>query len=114
MIDLVRWLLSSWPRVMRAVVLMAAPIVGILVFLALVATIVFYLKVDPRRWGAVVGLGVVAMTVGKVVVSVRRWVAGRGGLPATKLPPAGQEQITRPEGGAGADRDDDDDDDLSR
>ena len=56
-IRLIRWVLDSWPRVLRVVVLIAAPIVGVLICVGIAATVIFYLKVVPQRWGIAAGLG---------------------------------------------------------
>ena len=111
-IGLIRWVLNSWPRVWRVVVLIAAPIVGVLIFVGIAATVIVYLKVDPQRWGVAAGLGVVTAAVAKAVHSVRGWRARRREI-STSLegPPAGSQEIASPErdsGAAGEDKRDDD------
>jgi hypothetical protein len=102
-IKLIRWVLDSWPRVLRVVVLVAAPIVGLLIFAGIAVTVIFYLKVDPQRWGAVAGLGVVAAAVAKSVHSIRGWLARRRELSASpEGMPAGPQEITGAEGDSGS------------
>jgi hypothetical protein len=101
-IRLIRWILDSWPRVLRAVVLVAAPIVGIMIFVGIAVTVIFYLKVDPQRWGAVAGLGVVTAIAAKAIQSLRGWLTGRRELSApTDGTPAGPQQVSGPEDDAG-------------
>lgn len=93
-VTLVRWVLSSWQRVLRLVVLISAPIVGILIFLGIAVTVIFYLKVDPQRWGAVLGLGVFTAGVARAVVAVRnRWAKRRPSTSASS-PPTGKQEIS--------------------
>jgi hypothetical protein len=108
-----RWVLSSWQRVLRVVVLIAAPIVGVLIFAGIAVTAVFYLKVDPQRWGAVLGLGVIAAGVARAVVSVRAWLDRHRTSSSAELPPAGTQQIAGPEGEPGPAGDGNGDDDVS-
>lgn len=86
-IQLIGDILESWPKVMRAVVLISAPITCLVVLAGLVTTVVFYLKVDPQRWGAVAGLGVFMMAIARAVNWQRsRTARRRGSLPANSAP----------------------------
>lgn len=97
-----RWVLSSWQRVLRVVVLISAPVVGILIFLGIAVTVIFYLKVDPQRWGAVLGLGVIAVGVAKAVVSVRNRWANRPTSSIAELSPSGTQEVTGSDGESGS------------
>jgi hypothetical protein len=96
-IQLIREILESWPKVMRAVVLISAPIICLLFLAGIGLTVFFYLKGDPQRWGAAAGLGVVMMAVARSVGWLRdRSARGRASLPADGAPsvtqgPAGGE-----------------------
>jgi hypothetical protein len=108
----IRWLLSSWQRVLRAVVLISAPIIGFLIFIACAVTVIFYLKLDPQRWGAVVGLGVIAVAVAKAVGFVRGWWSRRRtSLLADDAPSVAQE-VAQSEGDASTAGDDQGNDEV--
>ncbi|WP_250033188.1 hypothetical protein [Paractinoplanes maris] len=107
-----QWVLSTWPRSIRAILLISAPIVGVLIFVGIAVTVIFYLKVDPQRWAAALGLGVVTAGVAKAVVSVRAWVSRRQVSSSPESAPSGTEDITASEGDAGAAGERQGDDDL--
>jgi hypothetical protein len=113
-IQLIREVLESWPKVMRAVVLISAPIICLVVLAGLGATVVFYLKVDPQRWGAVVGLGVTAMTIAKSI----GWIRNRAARRRTSVPADGAPSVTqgptRAEAETGASGDGEGNDDVSQ
>lgn len=112
-IKLIRWVLDSWPRVWRVVVLIAAPIVGVLIFVGIAVTVIFYLKVDPQRWGAVAGLGVVTAVVAKAVHSTREWLTRRREVSSSpEGMPVGPQEIAGPESDSGTAGEDQRDDDL--
>jgi hypothetical protein len=68
--------------------------VGFLTFIGIAGTVIFYLKIDPQRWAAVAGLGVLTAVVAKVTQSVRGWMGRRRELAASSQgEPSGPQQI---------------------
>jgi hypothetical protein len=109
-----QWVLSTWPRSLRAVLLISAPIVGVLVFVGIAMTVVFYLKVDPQRWGAALGFGVITLGVARTVVSLRGWISRRRESSSVDGAPSGAEEIADSKGDAGATGERQGDNDLSQ
>ncbi|MEU4236185.1 hypothetical protein [Actinoplanes sp. NPDC026619] len=114
LIGLIRWVLSSWSRVWRVAVLVITPIVAILIFAGVAATVIFYLKVNPQRWGAVAGLGVITAGAAKAIYLVRGWLDRRRTSAAPEGLPTGSQEITGAEGTAGATGDNQGDDNLGK
>jgi hypothetical protein len=86
-IAFLQWVLSARERVRRLQLLISTVLINVVLLAAVGVTVIFYLKVDPKRWGAVAGLAVVVMTVAKAVSSTRAWFARRrASLPADDVP----------------------------
>lgn len=108
------WVLSTWSRSLRAVLIISAPIIGVLIFVGITTTVIFYLKVDPQRWGAVLGLGVVAAGVARMVISVRNRMARRRMSSSAEGAPSGTQDIAGAERDASTASEGNGDDDLGK
>jgi hypothetical protein len=74
-----KWVLSSRERVRRLALLISVAIINLVLLAALGATVVLYLKADPQRWAAALGLAAVALGAARAAVSIRRRRASRRG-----------------------------------
>jgi hypothetical protein len=106
------WVLSTWSRSLRAVLLISAPIIGVLIFIGIAMTVIFYLKVDPQRWGAALGLTVIAAGVARTVISVRNRMKRHRISSSAENAPSGTQDITGAEREPSAASEGDADDNL--